>query len=104
MFTRKICSFVAGALLVASCVPVAAQTTGSDRPFHGALFGAQRTRNTPQALDVSTMLLEAYDDNLFATLGGSVDPRSRPASGFYTMLLPGVDYRLSHRQYQVALV
>src|SRR4249919_1805054 len=100
MFARRLSSFVAGAVLVAGCVPVAAQTTGSARPFHGALFGALRTENTPQTLDVSAMLLEAYDDNLFATLGGTVDPRSRPARGFYTMLLPGVNYRLSRRQYQ----
>src|SRR4029079_3803473 len=62
-----------------------------------------RTENTPQTLDVSGMLLEAYDDNLFATLGGNVDPRSRPVDGFYTMLLPALDYRLNDRRYHVAV-
>ena len=32
-----------------------------------------------------------------------MDPRSRPASGFYTMLQPGVDYRLTHRRVQVGV-
>jgi len=80
-------------------MPVAAQT-GSARPFHGALFGAHEIQNSSQALDVSALVLEAYDDNLFATLGGTVDPRSRPASGFYSMLLPGIDYRVTRPRYQ----
>jgi len=101
---RKNIPFVCGVLLLSACLPVAAQTTGSARPFHGALFGSFRTQNTPQTLDVSGMLLEAYDDNLFATLGGNVDPRSRPSSGFYTMPLLGIDYRLTHRRYNVAVV
>ena len=100
---RKTIPSVAGVLLLSACLPVAAQTTGSDRPFHGQLFGSFRTENTPQSLNVSGMLLEAYDDNLFATLGGNVDPRSRPVSGFYTMLMPAVDYRLNHRRYQVGV-
>jgi len=100
---HRIIPFTAGVVLLSACLPVAAQTTGSSRPFHGALFGSFRTESTPQTLDVSGMLLEAYDDNLFATLGGNVDPRSRPVDGFYTMLLPAADYRLNHQRYQVAI-
>jgi hypothetical protein len=103
MVTRRICSFVAGVLLLASCVPAAAQSTGSSRPFQGALFGPQSTKTSSTSLDASGLLLQAYDDNLFATLGEGVDPRSRPASGFYTMLLPGIDYRFAHPRWQVGV-
>jgi len=103
MFARRLSSFVAGALLVAGCVPVAAQTTGSARPFHGALFGEHGSRTSTQKLDVLALVLEAYDDNLFATLGGNVDPRSGQVGGFYTMLQPGIDYRLTHRRVQVGI-
>jgi len=103
MFTKRLPSFVAAALLVAGCVPVAAQTTGSARPFHGALFGAHGSENSTQKLDVSALVLEAYDDNLFATLGSTVDPRSRQVGGFYSMLQPGIDYHLNHRRVQVGL-
>src|SRR4051812_25148679 len=99
---RKTIPFVA-VLFLSPCLPAAAQTTGSDRPFHGALFGSNRTKNTPHTLDVSGMLLEAYDDNVLATLSGNVDPTSRQNSGYYTMLLPGVDYRFANRRYQVAV-
>jgi len=84
-------------------MPAAAQTIGSARPFHGALFGAHGTVSSPQTLDVSALVLEAYDDNLLATLGGTIDPRSRPVGGFYTMLQPGVDYRLTHRRVRVGV-
>lgn len=103
MFTKRIFRFVTGVLLCSSSVPALAQTTGSARPFRGGLFGAQRPQKSSQSLDVSAFVLEAYDDNLFATLGGTVDPRSRPVEGFYSMLLPGVDYRLSNRRFQVAV-
>jgi len=95
--------FVAGVLLLASCLSVAAQTTGSARPFRGALFGSHGTEASTQRLDVSGLVLEAYDDNLFATLGGSVDPRSRPVAGFYSMLLPSIDYGLAHRRFQLGV-
>ena len=62
MFTKRLPSFVAAALLVAGCVPVAAQTTGSARPFHGALFGAHGSENSTQKLDVSALVLEAFLD------------------------------------------
>jgi hypothetical protein len=88
---------------VAGCVPVAAQTTGSARPFHGALFGERASHNSPQKLDVTAVVLEAYDDNLLATLGSSVDPSTRQVGGFYTMLQPAIDYRLNHRRVQVGV-
>jgi hypothetical protein len=90
-------------VFLASCVSAAAQTTGSSRPFQGALFGASTAKISSTSLNVSGFLLEAYDDNLFATLGGSVDPRSRPATGFYTMLMPGVDYTFAHPRWQVGV-
>jgi hypothetical protein len=103
MLMQKISSFVAGVLCLASCVPVAAQTTGSARPFHGALFGGQESQNSTQKLDVSALVLEAYDDNQSATLGSTVDPRSRQVGAFYTMLQPGIDYRLTHGRAQVGV-
>jgi hypothetical protein len=103
MFARRLSSFVAGALLVAGCLPAAAQTTGSARPFHGSLFGTHESANSTQKLDVLALVLEAYDDNLFATLGSTVDPRSRQVGGFYTMLQPGINYTLSHRRMQVGV-
>lgn len=102
MFSRKIFWYVAALLLLSSRVPASAQTTGSDRPFRMALFGAQRSEKVPQTLDVSAFLLEAYDDNLFATLGPA-DPNTKPVSGFYTMLTPGVNYRLAHPRFQVGI-
>lgn len=68
-----------------------------------SLFGPHETERVPQALDVSAYMLEAYDDNLFATLGPVVDPNARPVSGFYTMLMPGVDYRLTRRAFRLAV-
>jgi hypothetical protein len=92
---------VAAALMLSICPPATAQT-GSERPFHGQLFGSHQTQASPQALDISAYALEAYDDNLFATLG-PVDPTSRPTGGFYTMLSPSVEYRLSERRFQVGI-
>ena len=103
MFARSLSSFVVGALFVADCMPVAAQTTGSARPFHGALFGVHSAQNSTQKLDVSAMLLQAYDDNVFATLGSNVAPGSGQVSGFFNMLQPAVDYRLTHARVQVGL-
>src|SRR3954447_5625992 len=103
MFARSLSSFVAGALLVAGCLPAAAQTTGSARPFHGSLFGTHESANSTQKLDVLALVLEAYDDNLFATLGSTVDPRSKQAGGFYTMLQPGINYTLNHRRVQIGV-
>jgi hypothetical protein len=104
MLAKRILPFVTGVLLFSSSVPAVAQTTGSARPFHGALFGSHGNETSTQRLDVWGLVLEAYDDNLFATLGSTVDPTSRQMGGFYTMLQPGVDYRLTHRRVQVGVV
>ena len=53
---------MSGVLLLASCVPAAAQTTGSSRPFQGALFGPTAKKASSTSLDISGFLLEAYDD------------------------------------------
>jgi len=103
MSNKTILSFATGVLLLSSCVPALAQTTGSARPFRGALFGAHGSEASTQRLDVSGLVLEAYDDNLFATLGSTVDPTSRQRAGFYTMLQPGIDYRLTQRRVQVGV-
>ena len=61
-----------------------------------------RTRR--RSLMFRRSVLEAYDDNLFATLGSStVDPRSRQVGGFYSMLQPGIDYHLNRRRVQVGV-
>src|SRR4051812_32860381 len=103
MTLPKISSFVVAVLFLATRVPALAQTTGSAPPFHGSLFGAHESANSTQKLDVSALLLEAYDDNLFATLGSTVDPRSRQVEGFYTMLQPGIGYTLAHPRIQVGV-
>jgi hypothetical protein len=103
MFARRLSSFVAGALLVAGCVPVAAQTTGSARPFHGALFGPKRADNSTQNLDLSLLAVEAYDDNVSASLGGTVDPNQRQVGGYFSMLQPSVDYRWKGRRTQIGI-
>jgi hypothetical protein len=103
MLNKKTLSFTAGVLLLSGSVPAAAQTSGSARPFRGALFGSHGDEKSTQRLDVSGLVLEAYDDNLFATLGSSVDPRSRQMDGFYTLLQPGIDYRFTQQRVQVGV-
>lgn len=103
MSTRRILSFATGVLLLSSSVPALAQTTGSARPFRQSLFGSHGNETSTQRLDVSGLVLEAYDDNLFATLGSTVDPRSSQLGGYYTMLQPTVDYKLTERRVQVGI-
>ena len=88
---------------MAGCVPAAAQTTGSDRPFHGALFGPRHADTATQRLDVSVMALEAYDDNILATLGGTVDPNQQQVGGYYSMLQPSLDYGWKGRRAQIGI-
>ena len=88
MVTKTVLSFACAVLLVAGCIPVAAQTVGSARPFRGALFGANRPHHSAQRLNLSVSLLEAYHDDVFGTAGASPNPGTRPLSGNYTMLEP----------------
>lgn len=97
MFTRTRV-LLCGAILLAGCVPARAQGAGSDRPFKGALFGGNRPVNSPQSLDISLSLLEAYDDDVFAGVGSTVSPTSRGVGGYFTALQSGIDYkRVSQR-------
>lgn len=103
MFSTKILSFASAVLLAAGCLPAAAQTTGSSRPFRGALFGANRADNSTQRLDVSVTLLEAYDDDVFGTTGaGQVNPGTRQLGGYFSMLQPTLDFRWAGRRAQFA--
>jgi hypothetical protein len=103
MVSSKILSFASAVLLTAGCLPAEAQTTGSSRPFRGALFGANRVDNSAQRLDVSVLLLEAYDDDVFGTTGGSqVNPGTRQVGGYFTMLQPAFDFQWSGRGAQFA--
>jgi hypothetical protein len=102
MFSTKIVSFASAVLLAAGCLPAAGQTIGSPRPFRGALFGANRADNSTQRLDVSVSLLEAYDDDVFGTTGGSVNPATRQVGGYFSMLQPAFDFRWTGRRAQFA--
>ena len=81
-------SVVGGALVVtclfASGTVAFAQTPGSDRPYR-ALFGRGSSGADGQSLDLSTTVVQAYDDNLLAEVG-SVTPGAATLSGYYTML------------------
>ena len=82
------CSFVTGAIAVtclfASGTAAWGQTPGSDRPYR-ALFGRGSSGNGGQSLDLSTTVIQAYDDNLLAEVG-TVGPGAATLSGYYTML------------------
>ena len=99
MFSSKCLPFATAVLLAAASVPAAAQTTGSSRPFRGALFGANRVDNSNQRLDISVLLVEAYDDDVFGTTGGSqVNPGTRQIGGYFSMLQPTLQYRWKGRR------
>jgi hypothetical protein len=104
MFITRILSFAVAVLLAAGCLPAAAQTTGSARPFRGALFGANRADNSNQRLDVSVLLVEAYDDDVFGTTGGSqVNPSTRQVGGYFSMLQPSLQYQWKGRRAEVGV-
>jgi hypothetical protein len=103
LVSRTIGWVASGVFLAASSVPAAAQTSVSARPFHGALFGANRADASAQRLDLSIVFLESYDDNVFATTGGSVNPGAAQSSGYYSMLQPSLDYRWGGRRTQLAV-
>jgi hypothetical protein len=103
MLTRIVPSFACAVLLAAGCLPAAAQTTGSARPFHGALFGANRPDDSTQRLNISVSLLEAYDDDVFGTTGGSANPSTRQVGGYFSMLQPSLDYQWKGRRAQVGI-
>jgi hypothetical protein len=104
MLPKIVPTFTCAALLAAGCLPAAAQTTGSSRPFRGALFGANRVDNATQRLDVSVSLLEAYDDDVFGTTGGGqVTPTTRQIGGFFSMLQPSFGYQFKGRRAQVGI-
>jgi len=103
MFIANSLLFASGAFLLAACVPAMAQTTGSARPFHGALFGVRHADTSAQRLDVSITALEAYDDNVFASFGATVDPNQQQVGGFYSMLQPSADFGWKGRRAQIGI-
>jgi hypothetical protein len=104
MFTKIVPSFTCAVLLAVSCLPAAAQTAGSARPFRGALFGANRPDDSTQRLNISVSLLEAYDDDVFGTTGGSqVNPGTRQVGGYFSMLQPSLDYQWRGRRAQFGI-
>src|SRR5690349_14484969 len=102
MLTKQFLSFACGALL-ATCLPAAAQTTASSRPFRGALFNANRVDNAGRKLDISVSLLQAYDDDVLGTTGGSPSALTRPVGGYFSMVQPSVDYQWRGRRIQMGL-
>jgi hypothetical protein len=87
--------FIAAAALVA-CVlgsdkPAFAQTIETSRPFVG-LFGRKAEPQTVHSLDLSAVIVEAYDDDVLAETTGGTNPLFAPTSGYYTMFQGNANY------------
>src|SRR5262245_35485517 len=72
-----------------------------DRPYR-ALFGHGSPGTEGQSLDVSAVVVEAYDDNLYADTG-TVLPGTPPVTGYYTMLQSSGDYAWTARRVQLGV-
>jgi hypothetical protein len=79
-----------------------AQPVGSDRPFRG-LFGAQEL-TMGHSLGLSAVLVQAYDDNVTADVGGNPALGAADAlGGYFTMLQTSADYDWRTRRVQMGL-
>ncbi len=79
------------ACVLAGSATASAQTIELSRPYAG-LFGRKAEAQTVHSLDLTAVVVEAYDDDVFAdTIGGS-NPLFAPTSGYYTMLQGNANY------------
>lgn len=72
-----------------------------DRPYR-ALFGRGASGTEGQSLDVSAVVVEAYDDNLLAE-GGGLTPGVNALSGRYSMFLGEGEYAWTTRRVQLGI-
>jgi hypothetical protein len=92
--------FVASGVLVDATL-ACAQGMRSDRPFR-ALFGRGNAGTGGQTVDLSATMVEAYDDNLLAEVGG-VTAGSPAVGGQYTMVQAGGKYSWIARRVEIGI-
>jgi hypothetical protein len=69
---------------------LAQQTADLSRPYQG-LFGRRAQAPSPQTLDITAVLVEAYDDDVYGDMA-SLNPLVPRMDGYYTMLQADANY------------
>lgn len=92
--TSRIRLLALGALC--GVLPWGASASAQGAPGMGqqrGLFGQSRVPSPSESVDLSAVVVEAYDDDVFADRGGAgPNPLSRQESGYYTMLVANFNY------------
>lgn len=93
---------VSATALLASVSSALAQTAGTGRPS-GGLFGMHaEAAGVNQGLNVTALIVQAYDENLLAE-SGSLSPGTPNLSGHFTMLHTGSEYKWATRSLHLGL-
>jgi hypothetical protein len=100
----RFCAAVTGVLAAFLCGAPAAfgQTqSGPARPYRALFGGAGNDVSARQSVGLSISLVESYDGNVAADLVGGFTPSLFQVSGFYTGLVPQVNFQRRGKRVQV---